>query len=57
MLIYQIDQIDYLKMKAIEKFLKMEGLAGVALLLATVLALFFANSPFSSSYENFLNTS
>ncbi|MCL4133982.1 UNVERIFIED_CONTAM: hypothetical protein GTU68_054661 [Idotea baltica] len=40
-------------MKGIEKFLKFESLAGIALSLATIAALVFANSSLAGSYQAF----
>ncbi len=44
-------------MKAIEKFLRLEVLASMALVAATIIALIFANSGLADSYQNFLNLS
>lgn len=38
-----------------QKFIKVEGLSGMLLLAATVIALIWANSPFSQSYEDIWN--
>ncbi|WP_455478627.1 Na+/H+ antiporter NhaA [Bartonella sp. B10] len=43
-------------LSAIERFLHIEALSGIILLLAAASALTFANSPYSSLYENFWHT-
>jgi NhaA family Na+:H+ antiporter len=42
-------------MRAIEKFLRLEVLASLALAAATIVALFFANSGLADSYQNLLH--
>ncbi|MGF6161239.1 Na+/H+ antiporter NhaA [Pseudomonas sp. 2725] len=41
---------------AIERFSHIEAVSGVVLLLAAMVALIWANSPFPGSYEHFWNT-
>ena len=42
-------------MKALDKFLRLEVLAGLALGAATIVALIFANTPLAGFYQGFLN--
>jgi NhaA family Na+:H+ antiporter len=43
-------------LSALERFSHIEAVSGIVLLLAAVIALVWANSPYAASYEHFWNT-